>query len=147
MKTIIRITACALLSPLIIWCEFFLAGIIDIIAPNYGWIFFNILCTAVMIIVLLLEKRLIPEYWSLACNGAYFLSAAFYVFVWLRITGHVFDAYSVYDKLSMFLYGRDYEGSLIWWFFFVTILLQFALQRIIRIIIAIVRKLHKWKPT
>lgn len=143
MKTALRIIASTVLAPVIMMLILVITGFSEIIIKDtfIPWIIQIIICIGIIPVLIKLEKKFIPGYWALACNGAYFISGI--------ISGYFILPYFIGIYMSEYydlLHPWDSSGFLrasqviLHW---LTVFAQLGLHLAVRLIIASVRESDK----
>jgi len=141
-KNALKIIVSALLAPAVMLAILFVTGFMEVVfqADVITWLLEIFICICLIPLLLLFERKLKLGELSLACNGAYFISAAvFGIFV----LPHAVEAYAAeyYEIINTWDTGTFLKGFQ-WVFYQITVYAQVALHLIIRIVIAIVTKIR-----
>ncbi len=138
-KNALKIIASALLAPAIMLVVLFVTGFAEaLFQTDFVWPLEIFLCIWIIPALLVFEKRMKLGDLALACNAAYFISAAaFAVPVYMIVELYVTDLYEILNPWD----NDGWFTGLQWLFYLFTVYAQAALHLIIRIIIAIARKI------
>lgn len=140
-KSASKIIASALLAPAVMLVILFITGIVEIAFQGdmIAWFFeiFICICTVPMLLVFEYKKK--SGELALACNAAYFISAVVMaVPVYMAVMLYLEYGYDVLNPWSK---GQFLSG-IQWLLYLFTVYAQVVLHLVIRIIIAVVRRIR-----
>ncbi len=141
-KTTLKIIGSALLAPLLMLNILFITALAEIVFRDTtaAWCAEIFICICTILLVLLLERKMKPGELSLACNGAYFISAVVMAVPVFVIA--VFYADNLQGRLNPWDHSLFFRGFQ-WLVYVFTVYAQVILHLIIRIIIAIVARIKE----
>ena len=141
-KNTLKIIVSALLAPAVMLIILFVTGIIEIAFKTemIAWLLEIFICICIIPLLLIFEQKKKLGDLSLACNGAYFISAVVF-------------AVPVYGVIMLYLeYGYDvlnpwskgqFLSGIQWLLYLFVVYAQVVLHLIIRIIIAVVTRIKE----
>ena len=109
------------------------------------WLLEIFICILLIPLILLIERKLKPGELSLACNGAYFISAALFG---IFVLPHMVEAYATeyYEIINTWDTSTFLKGVQ-WVFYQITVYAQFVVHFIVRIISATVTRIRAERKT
>lgn len=140
-KSALKIIVSALLAPGVMLCILFITGLTEIIFQTSlisGYLE-ALMCICAVPALLILERKMKLGELTLACNAAYFISAVVFAVpvFWLAVS----YADNLYSRLNAWDHG--WFSGIQWIFYLIFVYAQVILHFIIRIIIAVARKIKK----
>lgn len=140
-KTTLKIITSALLAPAVMLLILVITGVLEVIfqADIITWLLEIFICILLIPLLLLLERKMKPGELSLACNGAYFISAVVFAIPVYMIMGLYIENW--YEILNP--WDDNWFTGLQWLVYVFTVYAQVVLHLIIRIIIAIVARIKE----
>ncbi len=142
MKKALKIIVSALLAPVVMLLVLFVTGFMETVfqADIITWLLEIFICILLIPLLLLLERKMKLGELSLACNGAYFISAALFG---IFVLPHMVEAYATeyYEIVNAWDTSTFLKGVQ-WVLYQITVYAQVVLHLIIRIIIAIVTRVR-----
>lgn len=140
-KSASKIIASALLAPAVMLVILFITAIVEIAFQGdvIAWFFEIFICICTVLLLLALEYKKKSGELALACNGAYFISAVVMaVPVYMAVMLYLEYGYDVLNPWSK---GQFLSG-IQWLLYLFTVYAQVVLHLVIRIIIAVVRRIR-----
>lgn len=140
MKKALKIIVSALLAPVVMLLVLFITGFMETVfqADIITWLLEIFICILLIPLLLLLERKMKLGELSLACNGAYFISAVVFAVPVYMIVGWYISEF--YQKLNS--WDNNWFTGFQWLIYVFTVYAQVVLHLIIRIIIAIVTRVR-----
>ena len=141
-KSALKIIVSALLAPVVMLVILFITGLLEIIfrGEMIAWIPEIFICICVIPALLILEHKMKLGEVTLACNAAYFISAVVsgFLLIYPLVEWYVTDFYEILNPWD----NDGWFTGLQWLFYLFAVYAQAALHLIIRIIIAISRRIR-----